>query len=122
MNKQPWAYIDTMTNPDIDRGHIERNHILKALCDTVEGEMDECDGWFKIHLTTGGRIEYKYVFRPHRSLERKGESYFQYRDSPDDLPILMNMDDYLDSFISMGPIYGALTYYTHVKLGLVAPK
>lgn len=117
MNPQPWAYIDTMSNMDLEREKIERNNIFNKLIDTVEGEMHETDGWFNIYLTTGGFVAYKYVFRPHRNAEKPGESYFRFHESDTSIPVNIDIDTYLDGYIHMGPIYGAITMFVEHKLG-----
>jgi hypothetical protein len=118
MNPQPWAYVNVMENSDKERAAIENNHIFNKLVETVHGDMDENDGWFTITLTTGAMIEYKYVFRPHTKYELPHESYFRYRNYPNDIAHDLGIDTFLLEYAGMGFLYGALTMYVEHKLGL----
>lgn len=118
MSKVFEHYYDEMDEDNIDAKAAINNPLYGKLIRSITGKMDETEGQFEIELKNGDTLKYKYVFKPHRNFEKKGESYFLNEDN-DFNTTNFDFEDYCENYLSgFGAITGAMAYYTQWKLGL----
>jgi hypothetical protein len=94
---------------------LEDHSIFGSLVTHVYGKMDECDGEFAMTLVNGDEIEYMCTYNPNPYA--KNNDYFRFKDASGK-KIDLGFETYSEQYISMGPLFGALTMYVMHKLGI----